>query len=190
MKPTLFCLLMLALLSVPAISHAGTITGTEISPTEWEYNLVFAPEDNFSITQPDTTITLTGLYGVTSAAGPTSTTFPSSYINGINLDWSAQVLDGGTEVVWTHVGPGTGNFSVQEEDEGFEVFATGAVNGTVSFATSGLSTDEPDPVNRDSSGSVAGPVAPEAAAVPEPSSVSLIALGSGVLLLARRRRTR
>ena len=48
--------------------------------------LTFAPLDNYSIFQPTTTITLTGLFGVTTAAGPTSTDFPQGNLDTTNLN--------------------------------------------------------------------------------------------------------
>ena len=88
-----------------------------------------------------------------------------------------QVLAGGTEVQWTHVGPGTGNFPTDKHVDGFRVFADGAVNGLVTVASSGISRDTFDPLpdgsfNLDFTGTVAGPTA-----VPEPSSLILACLG-------------
>jgi len=128
-----------------------TFTATQTGPTQWTYTLTFAPLVNYSVfpvaTYPTnlTTITLTGLFGVTSAAGPTSTDFPSSGgagdLNVINLNWTAAVLNGGTEVVFTHVGPGTGNFGDFRHAFGFTINASGAVNGTAPLATSGFTRD-------------------------------------------------
>ncbi len=128
-----------------------TFTGTQTGPNQWTYTLTFAPLVNYSVfpvaTQSTnlTTITLTGLFGVTGAAGPTSTDFPSS-LNSINLNWSAAVLNGGTEVVFTHVGPGTGNFTDFRHAFGFTINASGAVNGTAPLATSGFSRDTTNPL--------------------------------------------
>jgi hypothetical protein len=87
-----------------------------------------------------TTITVTGLFGVFAAGGPTSTDFLGS-LDTVNLDWSASMLDGGTKVVYTHVGPGTENFSDLRHAFGFTIHASGAANGTVLLVTSGFSRD-------------------------------------------------
>ena len=157
------------------------MVGTQVTPTEWSYDLTFAPLDNYSIFQPTTTITLTGLFGVTTAAGPTSTDFPEGNLDTTNLNWTAQVLADGTEVQWTHVGPGTGNFDTDKHVFGFRVFADGAVNGLVTVASSGISRDTHDPLpdgsfNLDFTGTVAGPIAPTSV-VPEPSSLISACLG-------------
>jgi hypothetical protein len=105
----------------------------------WTYTLTFDPLDNYSIYQANTTITMSGLYGVTNAGAPTSTDFPSN--GALQLLWTPQVLNGGTSVVWTHVGSGTGNFSQTLHVFGFTITAPSAVSGNVSFATSGMSLD-------------------------------------------------
>lgn len=108
-------------------------------PPTWTYTLTFDPEDNYSIFQTNTTITMSGLYAVTAAGAPTSTDFPS---NGpLQLLWTPTVSNGGTTVVWTHVGPGTGNFNTTLHVFGFTVTAPSAVTGNVAFATSGMSLD-------------------------------------------------
>ena len=108
-------------------------------PPTWTYTLTFDPEDNYSIFQANTTITMSGLYGVTTAGAPTSTDFPSG--GDLQLQWTPQVLNGGTTVVWTHVGPGTGNWNQTLHVFGFTITAPSAATGTVSFATSGMSLD-------------------------------------------------
>ena len=132
-----------------------TFTATQTGSAQWTYTLTFAPLVNYSIfpvatssTNP-TTITVTGLSGVTSAAGPTSTDFPVTVnpdLNAVNLNWSAQVLNNGTKVIFTHVGPGTGNFAVDKHAFGFTINATGAMNGTAQFMTSGFSRDTSNPL--------------------------------------------
>src|SRR4029077_14753964 len=116
-----------------------TFTGAQTGPDQWTYTLTFARLVNYSIFQNVTTITLTGLFGVTGATGPTSTDFPPGLLDTVNLDWSGAVLNGGTEVVFTHGGPGTGNFNDFRHAFGFTIDASGAVNGLVSLATSGFS---------------------------------------------------
>jgi Tol biopolymer transport system component len=155
------------LLAVPVAVSALQFKGMQTGPGEWTYTLVYDPHDNYAVTQPVATITLRGLSGVTGAAGPTSTTFPDApggMLDTGNLRWTAEVLDKGTGVRWTHVGPGTGNFSRPIEVRGFRIFAT-AKNGPVSFATSGFATDRsssPASQNRDRAGTVAGPKEPRA----------------------------
>jgi hypothetical protein len=156
-------ILSLGLLLIPLGMRAVSLTGAQTAPSQWTYTLTFAPLDNYSIFQPNTTITLTNLFGVTNAAGPTSTDFPSPYIDQVNTNWTAEVLHGGTEVRWTHVGGGTGNFSTEQNVFGFRVFANGAADGLVSLATSGFSRDKNNPLpdglfNLDITGLVAGPV--------------------------------
>jgi hypothetical protein len=169
-------LLALATSRVEAASFAGAQTG----PTEWTYTLTYDPEDNYAVCPPPgnvATITLTGLAGVTSATAPTSTDIASAtsdpstiaFFNSVNLAWTAEVLNGGTEVRWTHFGPGTGNWPVTLHVFGFKVFtATPATNGLVDVATDGFSTDVsvtgPCPVqpadDRDFIGTTDGPVLP------------------------------
>ena len=183
---TALAVVLLALGSARSV-QAVEITGQQIAANEWTYDLTFAPLDNYSVFPEDTqssnitTITLTGLFGVVGAAGPTSTDFPANgFIDVINLNWTPLVLNGGTEVQWTHVGPGTGNFDTEQHVFGFQVFANGARDGLVAVATSGMSRDTPNPLpdgsfNLDIIGSVAGPV------VPEPATLAL--LGSALLLI-------
>ncbi len=122
------------------MASAVSFTNTQAGPNTWVYTLTFAPEDNYSVTQPSSTITLSGLAGVTSATGPTSTDFPNGNPAAINLMWTPQVVNGGTTVVWTHAGGGTGNFNSVQHVYGFSVTAE-APNGTASLATSGFSRD-------------------------------------------------
>jgi hypothetical protein len=168
-------------------AQAVLLTGSQVGPGEWRYDLTYQPLDNYSIFQQFTTITLSGLSGVTSAVGPTSTDFapPGGFLDLVNLDWTAQVLGGGTSVVWTHDGAGTGNFGNDKHVFGFGIFAPGAINGLVSFATDGFSRDVGNPLpnggfDLDVSGTVAGPVG-GGTAIPEPSSLALL---GGVLLIA------
>jgi hypothetical protein len=179
-------LIPVAILASAWPAHAVHFTNSQVGPPTWKYDITFDPEDNYNIFQSPTTITMTGLSGVTAAAGPVSTDF-SGILNTINLAWTAQVLNGGTTVVWTNAGGGTGNFGIPKHIFGFSITATGA-NGTVNFATSGFSRDIGNALpgggfNLDISGTIAGPSAGGGGptGVPATSSVSfaLIILGLG-----------
>ena len=171
-------MLSLALLVlVPAPTGAASFAGTQTGPTEWTYTLTFDPFDNYAVCPPPgdvATITLSGLAGVVAATAPTSTDFPSDFLNSVNLMWMPQVSNGGTVVTWTHQGPGTGNFDIPKHAFGFKVI-TGApaVNGTVNVASGGFSLDGPCPVqpadDRDFAGTTNGPVG----SPPPPGSADL-----------------
>lgn len=117
-KPQVSLLLSVGLLA-PTVVYADNnhpeFKGEQTGPNEWTYTLKFAGLVNYSVFPVATsktnltTITVTGLFGVFAATGPTSTDFPGN-LNIVNLDWSASVLDSGTKVVYTQVGPGTGKF--------------------------------------------------------------------------------
>ena len=150
-------------------AHAVAFTGSQTGPGEWTYNLTYHTRDNFSIcpevSQPSnpTTITLTNLAGVTSASGPTSTDLSTNHPG--SLAWSATVSNGGTQVVWTHIGPGTGNPSTDKHVFGFKVLAN-ANDGIVNVATDGFELDTGSGANRiacptpdqDIVGTTSGPV--------------------------------
>jgi hypothetical protein len=168
--------------------RAATFLPVQTGPSTWTYNLTFAPYDNYSIFQTVTTITLSGLFGVTAVSGPTSSTFPGD-LNTLNLAWTSQILDGGSTVVWSHNGPGTGNFGDPMSVFGFSITAPAATNGLVTFSTSGFARDVGNPLpgggfNLDISGAFAGPVA-----VPEPGAGSLVALGLALFGVLRLRRS-
>jgi hypothetical protein len=170
------CAAALGLLVLAPSARALTFTVVQTGPNTWVYNLTYDPLDNYSIFQPVTTITFSGLAGVTSATGPTTTDFPTG-LDTLNLAWTSQILNGGTTVVWSHTGGGTGNFNVPLHVNGFSITAPGAINGTIAFSTSGFSRDTSNPLpgnlfNLDISGSLAGPTA-----VPEPSTWALLGLG-------------
>jgi hypothetical protein len=175
-------------------ASALSIVGSQVSPTEWSYDLTFDPLDNYSVFQQFTTITLSGLSGVTSALGPTSTDFGISFIDAINLDWTAQVENGGSTVQWTHDGLGTGDFQIDKHIFGFRVFALGAADGLVSLVTDGFSRDLTDAFpdgsfELDIAGLVAGPVATPA--TPEPSTWAMLLIGfAGLGLAGWRTRSR
>ncbi|MEO8628481.1 MAG: PEP-CTERM sorting domain-containing protein [Betaproteobacteria bacterium] len=191
---------LLALVLVPLTSQAVLLTGSQTSANEWTYDVTIQPLDNYSIfpvATDDTnltTITVTGLYGVTAAFGPVSTDFPSGGsgidLNQINLDWTADVLSGGTAVRWTHVGPGTGNFGADKHIDGFRIFATGAIDGVADYVTDGFSRDTTNPLpgggyDLDVVGTVAGPVR----AVPEPGSYAFLGLGLMGFVMVRKLRS-
>src|SRR5579871_6381069 len=159
-------------------ARAVSFTCVQAGPTTWIYNLTFDPEDNYSIFQGTTTITLSGLSGVTQAFAPTSTDFTGSAAM-VNLAWSPSVLNGGTTVVWSHTGGGTGNFGVPKHVNGFSI-TSGAPAGVVSISTSGVSRDMDNPLpggtfNVDISGTVIGPSGTQAST----GSLAQIASGQG-----------
>jgi hypothetical protein len=168
-------------------AHAVSWTLTQAGPFTWTYTLTFDPLDNYSIFQGSTTITMNGLTGVTSAGAPTLTDFTGS-LDTLNLAWTPQVLNGGTTVVWTHVGGGTGNFGTAKHVFGFSITAPTASNGSVSFVTSGMSRDVGNPLpgggfNVDISGSVQGPRA-ALPATPAPSTLTLALVSIGFFVVA------
>jgi hypothetical protein len=108
-------------------------------------------------------------------------------LNLINLAWTPEVLGGGTSVVWTHLGPGSGNFGILLHAFGFRIVAPGADYGEVAVVTDGFSRDTSQPLpdgsfDRDISTTAFGPVLTP---VPEPSTVLLV--GPAVLYLWRFR---
>jgi hypothetical protein len=158
-------------------AEAVSFTNTQAGPNTWVYTLTFAPEDNYSITQASTTITLNGLTGVTAATGPTSTDFPDPTLSAMNLAWTVQVKNGGTTVVWTHAGGGTGNFDTTLHVFGFSITAN-APTGTAAMVTSGFSRDTPNPLpggglNLDITGNAVGPASTTSVVLPQ------IAFGGG-----------
>ena len=152
-------LISLVVALCPISAFAVQFTGAQTGPTTWTYNLTYDPLDNYSICQANTTITISGLAGVTAAGAPTSTDMPNPALAPSQLAWTPQVLNGGTTVVWTHVGPGTGNFGVPIHVNGFTITAT-ASSGNAPFATSGFALDAgcSPPTPRDIAGTVAAPV--------------------------------
>jgi hypothetical protein len=173
MKNKLLLVLIFTPLHLNAVSFSGQMSGTN----RWTYTLTFAPLDNYSIFQQNTTITLSGLFGVIGATGPHSTDFPSAYIDGINTNWLVEVLESGTKVRWTHLGPGTGNFNTQQNVFDFQVFAHGATNGAVALTTSGFSRDTNNPLpdgsfNVDIAACAAGPADPRTAGICPPQIIS------------------
>jgi hypothetical protein len=158
-------------------AEAVSFTNTQAGPNTWAYTLTFAPEDNYSVFQASTTITLNGLTGVTAAAGPTSTDFPDPTLNAANLAWTPQVKNGGTTVVWTNAGGGTGNYNTTLHVFGFSITAT-APNGTAALVTSGFSRDTGNPLpgggfNLDITGNAVGPASTTSVVLPQ------IAFGGG-----------
>jgi len=156
-------------------------TGSQTTPGTWTYTLQIDPEDNFNISQATTTITMTGLSGATAAGPPTSSDFPNPIGTAI-LAWTPQVLNGGTTVVWSMTGGGTGNFSTVQHVFGFTITAPGAANGSVSFATNGFQVDDNGP-RLDISGTVAGPASASPASAPAASSITLFAMFAGLTLI-------
>src|SRR5262245_54650650 len=113
-------------------SQAVQWTLTSAGPPTWTYTLTFDSLDNCNIFVSPTTITMSGLTGVTSAGAPTSSDFTGS-LDTNNRAFTPSVLNGGTQVVWMNPTCGTGNFGVAKHVFGFTITAPTAFNGTVSF---------------------------------------------------------
>jgi hypothetical protein len=163
-------------------SQAVQWTLVSAGPPTWTYTLTFDPLDNCNLFVSPTTITMSGLTGVTSAGAPTSSDF-TGVLDTSNRAFIPSVLNGGTKVVWTNTTCGTGNFGVAKHVVGFTVTAPTAFNGTVSFATSGIARDTGVSNSLDISGSVAGPGAAAAAGTPvgapaaSPLTLLLLSIG-------------
>jgi hypothetical protein len=160
-------------------AQAASWTLTQAGPATWTYTLTFDPLDNCNLFQSPTTITMSGLTGVTSAGAPTSTDFPAGSLNTNNLAWTPQVLNGGTTVVWTNSLCGTGNFPVAKHVYGFSITAAAAPNAMASFVTRGISKDTGTSNSLDISGSIQGP-APALPSTPAPSSLTLALVSTAV----------
>ncbi|GEM_PF-990704 len=153
-------------------------------PPTWTYTLTFDPEDNCNLFVSPTTITMSGLTGVTAAGAPTSTDFPPGPLDTSNRAFTPSVQNGGTKVVWTNPTCGTGNFPTAKHVFGFTVTAPSAFNGTVSFATSGMARDTGSPNSLDISGSVAGPAAAGTSVQTAPAASSFTLLLISISLAA------
>ena len=170
------------LLASASQSQAVQWTLTSAGPPTWTYTLTFDPLDNCNLFVSPTTITMSGLSGVTSAGAPTSSDF-TGVLDTNNRAFAPSVLNGGTTVVWTNPTCGTGNFGVAKHVFGFTVTAPTAFNGTVSFATRGVARDTGVSNSLDISGSVAGPAAagtPTTTSVPAASPLTLVLLSIGL----------
>lgn len=174
------------LLAAPA--HAVQFALSGVSGDVFSYTLTYDPLDNYAIPgwEDRATIRLSGLTGVVSAAGPTSTSYDNEFGNSVNLNWTAEVLAGGSEVVFTHIGPGTGNYDVPMYVYGFSISAPGQGVGVVAFETSGFRTDTTNGlIDRDIAGRVGGPVP-----VPEPATWALLLSGLFIAAAASKDRRR
>jgi hypothetical protein len=146
-------------------------------PPTWTYTLTFDPFDNCDLFVSPTTITMSGLTGVTSAGAPTSSDFTGG-LDTNNRAFTPSVLNGGTTVVWTNPTCGTGNFGVAKHVFGFTVTAATAFNGTVSFVTNGMAQDTGVPNSINISGVIAGPAASgPPPATPIPTTLVLLSIG-------------
>ncbi len=172
------------LVAVPA--QAVQFTLVDHTGDLWTYDLTYDPLDNYAIPgqSATATISLSGLSGVAAAFKPTSTDFEDSWLSNLNMQWTPEVLNGGTEVRWTHVGSGTGNFDVPKHVYGFQIQAPGAISGTVNVSTTGFSTDtDRGLIDRDINMAAVGPV-------PEPEAWALMLAGVAVMGACARRRSR
>jgi hypothetical protein len=170
---------------------AVQFTGLKTGAGEWTYTLTYDPGDNYNrCDQTETTITLSGLIGVTQAFAPTSTDYPDGGID--NLDWTPQVLNGGTTVVWTIVEHGSGNWGVARHIYGFRVLAPSSDSGTVSVATDGFAPDEECPVeDLDIQTTTVGPASAGHSSIPTLSEwgiiiMSLMLAGAAIWMIRRR----
>jgi hypothetical protein len=179
---TAFTVLMTA-----TASEAVSFSLSSVGGGVWTYTLTYDPLDNYSRFQPSTTITLSGLSGVTDAFGPTSTDFDpqGGDLDLLNLAWTPAVFGGGTAVNWSNTVGGTGNFDEPKHVFGFTIVAPGAQTALVTLLTDGFSRDLSTPLpdgtfDLDISTDALGPVS---AAVPEPATGLL--LGSALVCALR-----
>ena len=179
----------IALLASAWQAQAVQWTLTSAGPPTWTYTLTFDPLDNCDIFVAPSTITMSGLTGVTAAGVPTGSDFTGS-LDTNNRNWTPVVSGGGTKVVWTNPTCGTGNFGVPKHVTGFTITAAGSTNGTATFATVGMAKDTGTPNSIDGTGSVAGPapaaVAPLPQPVPTTSELALALLFLGLLVIGMR----
>jgi len=183
-------LLMFLVVACAWQAQAVTFTLTSPGPPTWTYTLTYAPFDNLNVSVKPTTITVTGLIGVTGATGPTSTDFPAGALDTNNLAWTAQVLNGGTKVVWTNSVAGTGNFPVAKHVIGFTITAAGSFSGNAAVSTSGFSTDGSPTPNLDFNATLIGPASTvNATPAPLPASwiLALTGMGAAAAFQARSR---
>lgn len=177
-------LLLLAVLCLAPAAQAVNFTLASHTGDVWTYTLELAPLDNYN--PPPATIILDGLYGVTDATKPTSTTliaFPEK-----QLQWTPIILGGGARVVWTITDGGTGNMPSTQYIYGFSVTAPGSATGPVRVSTTGFQTDTGH-LNLDLEDvEIEGPVHPgRVNDTPEPSTAVLLLIGISALAHRRSR---
>jgi hypothetical protein len=181
-------LLIPAILSVMTFqAHAATFSLVSAGPPTWTYELTFAPLDNCNLFTNPTTITLTGLTGVTAAGQPTSTDFPGSGPGSLaanNLNWVPTFTN--TSVTWANPTCGSGNFNVEKHVYGFTVTATG---GPGTYVTNGFAKDTHSPNSVDVTSPTTPPPAPAAVPVMSPMAfvMTMIGLGCAGAWESRRR---
>ncbi|MEQ1948311.1 MAG: hypothetical protein ABL995_14055 [Bryobacteraceae bacterium] len=170
-----FAFLMLAV-GFASSAYAVQFRLASVNGSKWTYTLTYDSLDNY---RSPVTITLSGLSGVVSATGPTSTDFPAgSLASETELAWVASVQGGGTTVVWTQNSGGTGNYGDTHHAFGFSVTANNAVAGTGALLTNGFCIDDGPPcTSLDISTRVQAPVAPNA--ITSSGSMAQVAIRGG-----------
>ncbi|MBS1823926.1 MAG: hypothetical protein JST93_01275 [Acidobacteria bacterium] len=175
-------LLLLAALCLAPAAHAVSFTLESHTGDVWTYTLEFAPHDNYY--PGPATIDLEGLYGVTEATPPTSTTLTS--FPEVNLQWNPFILGGGVRVIWVITEGGTGNMVSTRYTYGFSVTAPGAVTGPVRVSTTGFKLDSGQFDLDIQDVVIDGPVHPgRVNDTPEPSAAALFLVGITVIALRR-----
>lgn len=157
----------------------------------YSYTLTYGPNDNMWFVENgnvNATIQLSGLFGVTGVFGPLDNDFPSGPIHDGQLNWTGQVLFGGSVVRFTMLDQdvGTGNFPSEKHVFGFTLVApnTSPIDKIV-LDTNGFYSGH-TLADVDVHMLISGPGIP--AAVPEPSTYAMMIIGLlGMGVCVRRR---